>query len=38
LAELLDCEFWTADERLYAAVHRVMPRVSHIRHAQRTVG
>jgi predicted nucleic acid-binding protein len=27
LAEELDCEFWTADGRLYNAVHRRFPRI-----------
>jgi len=30
LAENLGCEFWTADERLYGAVHRALPWVKYI--------
>lgn len=35
LAEMLDCELWTADEKLYAASFRVYPKVKHIRSARR---
>lgn len=35
LAEILDCELWTADEKLYRAAFRVYPKVKHIRSARR---
>ena len=31
LAEILGCEFWTADEQLYRSAHRSFPWVKHIR-------
>ncbi len=34
LAKMLDCELWTADEKLYRAAMRVYPKVKHIRSAQ----
>jgi predicted nucleic acid-binding protein len=35
LAEILDCEMWTADEKLYRAAFRLFPKVKHIRSARR---
>jgi predicted nucleic acid-binding protein len=32
LAELLDCEFWTADERLYNAIRAQFPKVRWLGH------
>lgn len=30
LAEILDCEFWTADRKLYSSVHHDFPRIKHL--------
>ncbi len=35
LAEILDCELWTADEKLYRAALRAYPKVKHLRSARR---
>lgn len=35
LAEILDCELWTADDKLYRAALGVYPKVKHIHHARR---
>lgn len=34
LAESLDCEFWTADDRLYGIAHRAFSWVKHTRQIQ----
>ncbi len=34
LAQLLDCELWTVDEKLYVASFRVYSKVKHIRSAR----
>lgn len=34
LAQILDCELWTADEKLYVAAFRVYSKVKHIRSAR----
>ncbi|MGB8647639.1 MAG: type II toxin-antitoxin system VapC family toxin [Anaerolineae bacterium] len=36
LAESLGCEFWTADEHLYKAVHRALPWVQYIKYIRAT--
>ena len=34
LAESLGCEFWTADERLYRAAHRIFAWVKRVSHSE----
>lgn len=34
LAEILDCDFWTADEKFHRSTHRHYPRVKNIRTAR----